>query len=131
MESLLPLTSVFSGNYLAKMNEFIISNEISALMIGFLSSTLFYYVLVLLYLNKKRYSNYLEGFFLSLSLGGAIFMFTYAAFPAIKSIMASFTDFKVLFTALVVIAGYLIVIPIIFKIIRKWNSMKVYIFEDE
>ena len=130
MKSLLLINSMFSGSYLTKMNDFIVSNEISAIMIGFLSSTLFYYLIVLLYLNKKKYTNYLEGFFLSLSFGGAIFMFSYAAFPRLNAITNSNFEIDNIMTALIICLGYLIIIPIIFKIIKKWNTMRVYIFED-
>jgi hypothetical protein len=123
METTLLLTSFIQINLFTKISDYFVSNEIQALCIGFGGATLIYFLILLGYLVKKRYENYSEAFFLSLSLGGALFMLSLKVFP----ILLNFGPFT---AAIILLVVYLALVPLMFKIVRRWNSNRVYVFED-
>jgi|GEM_PF-5680779 len=124
MQTSLLLSTFTQINLFNRISDYFVSNEIQALCIGFGGATLVYFLILLSYIIKKRYENYAEAFFLSLSLGGALFMVSLKIFPLLVNVGGPYIAAMVLFIT------YIACVPIMFRIVKKWNNNRVYVFED-
>ena len=86
MEPTLLFNNLGNINIFSRINDYVVANEIQMLCIGFFSTTLIYFLILTGFMLKNRYRNFTEAFFLSLSIGGAIFMLSVKVFPVLAAL---------------------------------------------
>ena len=130
MEPTLQFINLNNISVFSRINDYIVSNEIQTLCIGFCSFTLIYFFILVSYMVKRRYRNFAEAFFLSLSIGGALFMVSMKIFPHLSALLNTSILSGQYAAVFFLMAIYALCVPVLFKIVRKWNNNRVYVFED-